>query len=184
MLANRWLRPVWALDGDGCVPAAVVRESFHALRPEAIKAVRRALRRRRDPAFRSVYDPLSRWAYEQRRIPGALFFDTVELYRTNALYEEELTIDGRSVGLDRIRIPILLGLALRDHIVLGASSQALAKHVRVETVDVPSGHVSMLSGDGGRKHLWPALIGFFERHGEGGQRRRRSARAGRRTTAG
>lgn len=168
-MKSRWLKPVLMLDGDGCLPAATIRESFHALRPEALRTVRRAFRRRGDPAFRQVYDPLARWAYEQRRIPGGLFFDSVELHRTNALFEGDLEIDRRKIDLSRVAIPVLIAIALRDHIVPVGSSLALASLVPAETVICPSGHVSMLSGERGREILWPGLCGFFARHGTAGR---------------
>ncbi|MGH2785113.1 MAG: alpha/beta fold hydrolase, partial [Actinomycetota bacterium] len=168
-MGSRWLKPVLMLDGDGCLPAATIRESFHMLRPEALRTVGRAFRRRRNPAFRRVYDPLSRWAYEQRRIPGGLFFDSVELHRTNALFEGGLEVDGRKIDLSRVAIPVLIAIALRDHIVPVGSSLALASVVQAETVICPGGHVSMLSGERGRQVLWPGLCGFFALHGSHGR---------------
>ncbi|MEX2555843.1 MAG: hypothetical protein WEB06_09435 [Actinomycetota bacterium] len=164
MMTHKLLKPVLLIDADGCVSAAAIRESFHALRPQVFRSVTRAVRRRRDPEYRRIYDPLSRWAYEQRRIPGALFFDTVELYRTNALYEGRMSVEGRAIDLSSVRTPILVALAIRDHIVPGASSQALGSVLEVETLACPSGHVSMLSGEGGREVLWPGLTQFFHRH--------------------
>ena len=164
MMTHKLLKPILLLDADGCVPAAVIRESFHALRPEVFRTVTRAVRRRRDPGYRRIYDPLTRWAYEQRRIPGALFLDAVELYRTNALYEGRMSVDGRAIDLSSVRTPVLAALATRDHIVPGASAQALGSVLNVETLVCPSGHVSMLSGEGGRAVLWPGLREFFLRH--------------------
>jgi poly(3-hydroxyalkanoate) synthetase len=177
MLSHRFLKPVLLLDQDGCVPAAYIRESFHVLRPQALRIVRGAFRRRGDATFRATYGPLSRWAYEHRRIPGALFFDLVELYRTNALYQGGLTSqDGRPVALSNVRAPMLVALATRDHIVPGASSHALASIVPgTETLACPSGHVSMLSGTGAHEVLWPGLTGFFARM-EAGSRRPRTRR--------
>jgi poly[(R)-3-hydroxyalkanoate] polymerase subunit PhaC len=163
MMKSRFLKPVLMLDEDGCVPAAYIRESFHALRPQALRTVTRAFRRRRDPVFRLTYYPLARWAFEQRRIPGALFFDMVELYRSNALYEgTAFSLDGSTIDLRSVRAPVLVALATRDHIVPGASSQALASVLpQTEVLVCPSGHVSMISGTGGREVLWPGLTRFL-----------------------
>ncbi|MBW3667626.1 MAG: alpha/beta fold hydrolase [Actinobacteria bacterium] len=46
LLGSRHLRPVLALDGGSCVPAALIRESFHLLRPMALRTQWRRLRRR------------------------------------------------------------------------------------------------------------------------------------------
>ena len=164
MMTSSLLKPVLLLDGDGCLPAAVIRESFHALRPEALRTVTLAYRRRRNPSYRVVYDPLARWAYEQRRIPGALFFDLVELHRTNALFDGGLSVSDRPIDLATVRAPTLIALALRDHIVPAASSLALASVLEAETLICPSGHVSLLNGERGREVLWPGLTAFFDAH--------------------
>jgi poly[(R)-3-hydroxyalkanoate] polymerase subunit PhaC len=165
MMTSRYLKPVLLLDEAGCVPAAYIRESFHALRPQALRTVTRAFRRRSDPMFRSTYFPLARWAYEQRRIPGALFFDLVQLYRSNALYEgAPFELDGAPIDLRSVRTPVLVALATRDHIVPGTSSHALASVLpQAEVLVCPSGHVSMLSGTGAHEVLWPGLTRFLER---------------------
>jgi poly(3-hydroxyalkanoate) synthetase len=85
LLSWRYLRPVLLLDEDGCVPAAVVREAFHAVRPQAIAALRLRITRRNDEEYREFYAAFARWAWNQRRLPGALLFDLIDLYRHNAL---------------------------------------------------------------------------------------------------
>lgn len=143
-LGSRHLRPVLALDGTGCVPAALVREAFHFLRPTALRTQWHRLRGRADPELRDFHAAMARWTWEHRRLPGALFFDLVELYRTNGLAEH----------LDRLTMPVFLAVAAHDHIVPYASSAALPA---TETLVCPGGHVSMLVGADGRGRLWPAL---------------------------
>jgi polyhydroxyalkanoate synthase len=161
VLTSRWLKPVLALDGDGCVPAAIVRESFHALRPQALRTLRRGLllRVRRDREASEAYGALARWVWEHRRMPGALALDVVNLYRHNPLCTGAMALNGSPLDLQRIRVPVLVAVADRDHIVPPKSSLALGElpGLDVTVVRCPSGHVSMLSGSGARSHLWPAL---------------------------
>ncbi|MGH2807974.1 MAG: hypothetical protein ACRDKT_11955 [Actinomycetota bacterium] len=61
LIVNRLFKPAYFLDGSGCVPASALRESFHVLRPQALRTVLAAWKRRDDPEFRRNYDPLARW---------------------------------------------------------------------------------------------------------------------------
>lgn len=148
-LGNRRLRPVLALDGGSCVPAAVIRESFHLLRPMALRTIWHRLRRYRPGEQAAYHAAMARWTWEHRRLPGALFFDLVDLYRTNGLVDL----------LPDLTLPVFLAVAERDHIVPWASSAVLRQlpNSTVDTLVCPSGHVSMLVGTSAQEQLFPAL---------------------------
>ena len=176
LLRRPALMPVLALDGDGCVPAAYIRESFHLLRREVLKAAYVRLRRRGDREFQLVAGALARWSWEQRRVPGALWFDVVDLYRTNALLTGALHVGDDAVDLERVTVRTLILVTDRDHIVPVASSLALTRAIpHAEVVRLPGGHVSMLMGAESRVVTVPALDRFL-RTGRAGldpeQRRR------------
>ncbi len=158
------LTPVLALDGDGCVPAAYVREGFHLLRRHALRHTWRRLNRLRDKPFQRVASALSRWAWEQRRVPGALWFDLVDLFRGNTLLRGTQRIDGTPVDLSRVDVPTTILVTDRDHIVPIASSLALTRALpHAEVVRCPAGHVSMLMGHESRTVLIPALDAWLRR---------------------
>lgn len=164
LLTRPWLTPALLLDNDGCVPGPVVREAFHLLRPTMLAAARERLRRRRDREFQQVAGALSRWAWEQRRVPGELFFDVVDLFRTNALLDGTLRLGGMPADLSRVRVPTLVLVTDRDHIVPIASSLALTRQVpHAEVVRCAQGHVSMLMGSESRTVLVPALDAWLRR---------------------
>jgi polyhydroxyalkanoate synthase len=153
------LTPVLALDQDGCVPGAYIREAFHLLRRQALKAALARLRKRKDREFQQVAGALSRWALEQRRMPGRLWFDLVDLFRGNTLLRGELKVGKRDVRLDRVTVPTLILVTDRDHIVPIASSLALTRAIpHAEVVRCPAGHVSMLMGHESRAVTIPALL--------------------------
>jgi len=152
------LLPVLALDEDGCVPASFVREGFHLLRRQALRGAVVRMRRRGDAEFQRVAAALSRWAWEQRRVPGALWFDLVDLFRANSMLRGDLHLGARRVDLSRVSVPTLVLVTDRDHIVPIASSLALTREIpHAEIVRCPAGHVSMLMGHEARTVLLPAL---------------------------
>jgi polyhydroxyalkanoate synthase len=191
VLASRVIKPVLALDSDGCVPAAAIREAFHLLSPRALRTVGYGIRVRRHPIKRYGYTALARWVWEQRRLGGALLFDTVRMIRENTVVEA--LRDGRSGAEARRRerglapLPLLACVAERDHIVPPAMTLALAdvEGVDVDVLRCAGGHVSMLSGSRAGRSLWSDLATWLRAHGAGdgdvelsgavARRRRRSA---------
>lgn len=155
---SRWVKPVLALDARGFVPGPLIREAFHALRPAALRSAI-AMLRSRDKRFREDQAVLAAWAWHMPPVPGALFFDSVRMYRTNELWNGAMTVRGRRADLGSITIPILCVVATRDHICPAGSSLALASvpGLDVSIVTVPSGHVSMLTGSSARRIVWPRL---------------------------
>jgi len=163
LMASRWLVPPLLLDGNGCVPAAAIREAFHLLRPMALRAARQRWRLRHDPASMRIAGALTRWTWEQRSLPGGAFFDLVDLFRTNALMNDGWPLDGRAADLRTITLPTLVAVTDRDHIVPIASSLALT-HLLAGQVDVVrcrGGHVSMVAGLDAQTTLYPSLSRWF-----------------------
>jgi polyhydroxyalkanoate synthase len=168
VISHRWFKPVYVLDEDGCVPAEAVRESFHVLRPRAIRTTFGAWRRRRDRSFRAAYDPIARWVWEHRRLPGRLFFDLVDLFRTNALVAGTLEVAGEIARLEDVKAPVLALIPERDHITPSGSSHVLStrRGLDVTIVNAAAGHVSMVCGSTARSTTWPEITSWLAGHQE------------------
>lgn len=161
LLRGRAALPGLVLDGNGLVPAAVVREAFHVLRPQAVTTMRKLLARRGEPAFTAYAGALGRWAWDQSPVPGALAFDLVDLARGNALLAGSLTIGGRRADLRSLAgLPLLLVTTVRDHIVPPGSSLALRSvpGLSVSELQCTAGHVAMLTGGEAHRVLYPGLV--------------------------
>ncbi len=167
LLRRPFVLPGAVLDGNGLVPPAVIREAFHALRPQAVKTMRKVLRLRADAFRRTAAGALGRWAWEQTPVSGALLFDVVDLARSNSLVRGGLVMGGVGSDLRRLAgLPILVVTTVRDHIVPPASSTALGSvpGLEVEQVQCTAGHVAMLVGPEGQAVLYPALNDWIRRN--------------------
>lgn len=174
LLGSPYLPVQLALDGDGMVPASVVREAFHALRPRALRTAVHVLRRRRDTVVRAYGGAIGRWAWDQTPLPGGMLLDLVDLFRRNTLLRGELVLGGRRADLRRLApVPLLVVTTVRDHIVPPASTTALAgvPGLRTRHLQCRAGHVAMLAGREGQAVLYPGLIAWLEEHdGPAGQK--------------
>ncbi|MGH2807973.1 MAG: hypothetical protein ACRDKT_11950 [Actinomycetota bacterium] len=95
-----------------------------------------------------------------------MFFDLVDLFRTNSLLSGTLTVAGELARLEDVKAPTLALIADRDHIVPSDSSRALerATGLDVTVVVLDSGHVSMVSGAAAEKTTWPAISSWITGH--------------------
>ena len=168
LMSHRLFKPSFFLDGSSCVPESLVRESFHMLRPQALRTVRSLIARRNDEGYLRVYGATSRWVWEHRRLPGALFFDLVDLFRTNALFAGHMEVAGELARLQDIKVPVGAFVAARDHIVPSGSSHALTSvpGLDIDVFDYPSGHVSMVCGSAAREAMWIDLHLWLKRSEE------------------
>lgn len=165
LLSHRMLKPAYFLDASACVPSALVRESFHVLRPQALRTVRALMANRKDETYRRAYGALSRWVWQHRNLPGALFFDLVDLFRSNSLVEGHLEVAGEIARLQDIDVPLGVFVADRDHIVPSGSSHALrtVPGLEVDVFNYASGHVSMVCGRKARGGMWADLARWLRR---------------------
>src|SRR5690606_7803366 len=98
-----------------------------------------------DSEARESFFVLETWANDNVDFPGAAYHRYIrDLYQNNELVRGEHHVAGRRVDLARIRCPVLVITASRDHICPPAAATALATHCgsrEVERIEIPGGHV-------------------------------------------
>lgn len=167
LMSSRWLLPALLLDEKGCVPAAAVREAFHLLRPMALRAARQRWRQRRDVDVRRLTGALTRWTWEQRDLPGGVFFDLVDMFRDNPLVGDGWPVGDARLDIRTIDVPTLIAVTDREHIVPIGSSLALTHLLKgpVTVTHCAGGHVSMVAGNDARSTLYPSLHSWYDGSG-------------------
>ena len=95
------------------------------------------------------------------RLPNETFRGWVkDFYQRNALVAGHLRVGDRAVDLSRITAPLLTVLPAHDAVCPTASALALAERVQSEvrdTLRVPGGHISCVTGPAACDTLHPAL---------------------------
>lgn len=118
-----------------------------------------------DPRFVASYFALEHWINDNIPVAGETFREFVKhLYQRNALVRGELRLGDRCVDLGRIRCPLLLLTAERDHLVPPASTAAIRHRVSsadVEALTIDAGHVGLVVSSKAHKTLWPTAVGWL-----------------------
>ncbi|MCA1855620.1 alpha/beta fold hydrolase [Massilia oculi] len=117
---------------------------------------------------------VERWTHDEFALPGRLFTELVEdLYRRDAFMRGELEIDGRRIGPQALRAPLLGVVDPRSRLIpvaalarfhdAAASTHKCLLHYGGD-VGVNLQHVGVLVGASAHGELWPAIFRWLEAH--------------------
>jgi polyhydroxyalkanoate synthase len=150
------------VDSVGNVPPEMILASFEMLRPASRAASQVQLWENiwNDEYVKS-YRMFDRWATDTLPLAGEYFRQiTRDLMWDNKLYNDAMSVGGRSAQLAAIKVPILHAVAEHDHIVpYEAARHLIAKIGSADKQEVilKGGHVSLVAGANAIKRLWPKL---------------------------
>jgi polyhydroxyalkanoate synthase len=177
------LNPSDMIDGTGNVPAAASRDIFRLMKPTSqISAKVMLLERMWDDEFLKGYQAMGQWTRDHVPFPGAAFRQTAHLlFRRNAIVNRNLVLGGRHVDPGQLRMPVLVLVAEKDHIVPLDSALPGADVVGssdVETIRLQFGHVGLVMGRAATSKTIPALTDWMARHSSPQPMRKGRASAG------
>lgn len=156
------------LASDGNLPGAVLASLFSMLRPLRGAASARLpwLDGGADPIKRERLRRLLAWQSDYPDQAGRAWLEFMTgCYRENRLLQGTLVVDGHTVDLSRIRLPILNVYARADHLVPPAASQALGRAVgsrRYQELAIDGGHVGVFAGRHGLATVPSAISRFLK----------------------
>lgn len=125
-----------------------------------------------NPQALATHMRVERWTHDEFPLPGRLFTDIVEsLYRHDALMQGALTINGRNVGPESLRAPLVSVVDPRSKVIppeavvpfhMAASSpRKLLLHYDGD-IGVNLQHVGVLVGQSAHARIWPAIFAWLE----------------------
>ena len=146
----------------GGVPASLMATGFKMLRPtmeaQAMSSLWSNIER---PDYVANFKAMSKWANDYIGMPGRFFSQLAkELYGKNRLMNKEFVINGLTVDLSQISLPLLVVAANQDFIVPAPAAKSLMDVVSSqdkEFVELPGGHISVFSGRRAHQTLWPKI---------------------------
>jgi polyhydroxyalkanoate synthase len=150
------------VDSVGNVPPEMILSSFEMLRPASRTVSQIQLWENIwNDEFVKSYRMFDRWATDTLPLAGEYFRTiTKDLMWDNKLFNDTMSVGGRTAKLENIKVPILHAVAEHDHIVpYEAAKHLIAKigSADKEEVMLKGGHVSLVAGANAVKRLWPKL---------------------------
>ena len=114
---------------------------------------------------------MERWLDEGVDVAGAAYEQFLkDIYQSNALYENELELDGKSVDLENIDMPILQIIGEYDHLIPAEASKPFNDVVGsddVEIIEYPTGHIGLSVSGSSHKDVWPEVCDWFHDRSDG-----------------
>jgi poly[(R)-3-hydroxyalkanoate] polymerase subunit PhaC len=165
-LLSTWCRspgfdPAELAEAYGNVPPHVLQPAFKMLDPIALTTKFLHLDEKvEDDDFVRFFLAMETWLEDSVAFPGRAFVDWVQLYRSNALVDGKLKLDGVRVDLARVRCPVFNIVAEGDYITPPASSLALERLARARdprVMRMSGGHIGLSTGRAAHERLWPAV---------------------------
>jgi polyhydroxyalkanoate synthase subunit PhaC len=156
------------------VPGSAINLLSISALPDAFQAQRYSdlLLSMADPEAMKIHARVERWTLDEFPLPGQLFEDVAELlYRADLFNQGTLTVGGETTGVERIRAPVLavvnpFGRVVPTESMTVALERLPKRRCRLLTYEGDRGtalqHLGPLVGPNAHRHLWPAILDWFE----------------------
>jgi len=114
-----------------------------------------------NPRAVEAWHAMNTWVTDNIPMAGAAYRQLiVELYRKNALIQNQLRVRDELVDLSRIHANLLTVIAAGDHITPPCQSEAI--HAKVSSTDkesyhIPGGHIGIMAGSSAHRTTWPHI---------------------------
>lgn len=108
-----------------------------------------------------AWHAMNTWVTDNIPMAGAAYRQLiVELYRDNALIQNQLRVKNERVDLSEIRANLLTVIAAADHITPPCQSEAIlgkVSSIDKETYRIPGGHIGIMAGSSAHRTTWPHI---------------------------
>jgi len=108
---------------------------------------------------------MERWVRDGVDVAGEAYRQFIEeIYQKNALYRNELVLDGDPVDIGNLTMPVLQIIGSFDHLIPPDASKPFMDAIPSEDTDIyefPTGHVGMAVSGKAHAELWPRVATWF-----------------------
>lgn len=151
------------LDAFGNMPGEMIDYGARALKPvdNYITNYCKLWDNLDNPRAVEAWHAMNTWVTDNIPMAGAAYRQLiVELYRKNALMQNQLRIKDEVVNLRNLRANLLTVIAAGDHITPPCQSEAILEKVSStdkETYHIPGGHIGIMAGSSAHRTTWPHI---------------------------
>jgi len=162
---EKWTKSIDAeklVDTLGNVPGPILNFSFFFRNPvEVFLKYFRYFSEPRSLEEIQEFFAIETWLYDSKPIIGGVYKEIVNnIYKKNLLIQNKLKVGAKIVDLQKITMPVLNILGLKDDLVPSASSRSLMCDIPSkdkQLIEYPTGHVGLCINPSAHKELWPEV---------------------------
>ncbi|MEM4391907.1 MAG: class III poly(R)-hydroxyalkanoic acid synthase subunit PhaC [Candidatus Nitrosotenuis sp.] len=152
----------------GNMPPEFMYYCFSILKPfeQGLEKYYKFFKNIHDKNFVDSFLRVEKWLSETPPIPGELFKQWIrDIYQDNLLIQNKMYVGGKQVDLTKITMPLLIQIAVGDHLVSPECSMPL--YYAVDSTDktlriYPTGHVGMIASSFSQKQILPELCQWLK----------------------
>lgn len=119
-----------------------------------------------DQKFVDNFIRVERWLYDTPDVPGEFFRQFIkDLYQKNLLIQNKMILNGKSIDLKRIGMPLLSIVGTKDDLAHPTSSAPLMDVVSSkdkQLIEFPLGHVGLCVSSSAHAKLWPQVVKWLQ----------------------
>jgi polyhydroxyalkanoate synthase len=159
--------PAAVVDTFGNVPAEFLDAGFALMDPVAnyVTKYGNLVDNLDDEEFVANFARMEKWLNDPIDVAGVAYREFIEdIYQSNALYRDELELDGEQVDLGALTMPVLQVIGEYDHLVPPTASKPFNERIAsddTEVVEYPTGHIGLSVSSSSHERLWPAVADWF-----------------------
>lgn len=151
------------VDTIGNMPPEFMYYCFSILKPfeQGLEKYYKFFKNINDKDFVDNFLRVEKWLNDTPPIPGELFRQWIkDVYQENLLVQNKMFVGGKQIDLKKITMPLLIQIAVGDHLVSPECSMPLYYAVGSEDKTVriyPTGHVGMIASSFSQKKILPEM---------------------------
>jgi polyhydroxyalkanoate synthase len=159
--------PQDVVDAYGNVPAEMLDDGFALMDPvdNYLSKYITLYENLDSDAFVQNFSRMERWLDEGIDLAGQAYVEFLEkIYQNNELYRNVLEINGETVDINNIDMPIIQIIGEYDHLIPPEASKPFNDVVGsddVTTIEYPTGHIGMSVSSSTHTDVWPEVCDWF-----------------------
>ena len=165
--SDEYYSPSDVTDTFGNVPAEMLDVGFALMDPveNYVSKYIRFAENIENESFVENFGRMEQWLGDGIDVAGAAYVQFLEdVYQDNALYNNELELDGKHVDLDELQMPVLQLMGEYDHLIPPEASKPFMDVIPSDdttTMEYSTGHIGLSVSSSTHANLWPDVAQWY-----------------------
>ena len=155
------------VDTYGNVPADLLDDGFALMDPvdNYVSKYITLYENLESDSFIQNFARMERWLDEGIDLAGQAYVEFLQkIYQGNDLYRNEFELNGETVDINNLEMPIIMIMGEYDHLVPPQASEPFLDVVPsddVTTIKYPTGHIGLSVSSSSHRDVWPEVCDWF-----------------------